>query len=247
MVITPSFPPGLRVRGGVPHLIHQVWLGGRPIPPEWDAAAAQWRAMHPDWRYRLWRDADVEALVRADPRLAAYFRSPNPAFRSDIARLAILHAGGGVYADLDFTPWKPLDALCGQCDAFLGATFEGQPLPGITVENAILGAVPGHPFLGACLDGLAANVDCWWESGDVVYMTGPGYLSEKLAAYRQRADSTRSDVFVVPPRFLYPAWPHGVNPDKRPLSTMRPEDYPDALGAHHFGGSWLGLGHGDEP
>ena len=110
---------------GIPKRLHQIWLGGKPIPKRWADFSERLRQMHPAWEYRLWTDADLPELFAADPfKLERHFdRCPNFGFQSDLMRLMILWQVGGVYLDTDCEPLRPLDGLQESLDAFVGATF----------------------------------------------------------------------------------------------------------------------------
>ena len=131
----------------VPRKLHQIWLGPKPPP---DAHAAAWRALHPDWEYKLWRDADVAALGLENA--AAFSAATNWGEASDIARYEILLRFGGVYADMDFEPLRPLDALREAADFFVGFSNVGA----VEINNGLIGAAPGHALLAALVERVAA-------------------------------------------------------------------------------------------
>lgn len=128
----------------IPKLLHHIWLGPRPVPQQW---ADGWRAMHPDWTQRIWREADLAALTMRNraqfERQVAEQCWPGAA---DVARLEILYQQGGVYVDIDS---KPLMSLSGaafmQSDAFAGYEPVAS-LPG-RVANGTIGATPGSEVI----------------------------------------------------------------------------------------------------
>jgi mannosyltransferase OCH1-like enzyme len=67
----------------------------------------------PHWKYRLWTDADLDALVQGDfPRFYNFWRNLDRHIkRVDTARYCMLYKYGGLYADLDFIITRPLDEL----------------------------------------------------------------------------------------------------------------------------------------
>ena len=37
--------------GGVPNILHQIWINERPeLPEAWSAARDEWKAHHPEWK-----------------------------------------------------------------------------------------------------------------------------------------------------------------------------------------------------
>ena len=47
----------------IPRILHQIWLGGSPIPEEFLEFSAGWRRAHPQWDYRLWTDRRLPRLA----------------------------------------------------------------------------------------------------------------------------------------------------------------------------------------
>ena len=128
---------------GIPRILHQIWLGPKPVP---EAFVARWKALHPAWEYRLWRDADVAALGLANAR--AFGEATNWGEASDVARYEILLRFGGVYADMDFEPLRPLDALCASAEFFVGFSNVGA----VEINNGVVGAAPGHALAEALVE-----------------------------------------------------------------------------------------------
>ena len=63
----------------------------------------------------------IERCGRFSAALSPIFeRLPTPAIRSDLVRLALLYAEGGVYLDIDTVTIRSLRDLCAQAEAFMG-------------------------------------------------------------------------------------------------------------------------------
>jgi len=231
---------------GIPRIIHQIWLGGHAMPPRWAAFADRLRALHPGWEYRLWTDADVPALLTADTSGAAthYTRWNNFGFRSDLLRLMVLRRHGGVYLDTDCEPLRPLDGLVTGPSALIGATFEPQPIRECLVENAVIGSCAHHPFIGLALariaEACAGISDGDFAAGrpNVVFLTGPAFLSSRLLEYRQSPESPARDVCILPGKAFYPVTPGGPL-QGRDLPPTAPGDYPGSWCIHWWDGSWV--------
>ncbi len=89
----------------IPRLFHQIWIGPDPLPLEFEAYRASWRAHHPEWEFRLWEEDNLPGDLRT---AAVYERERRPVERADILRLELLWKYGGVYVDIDMECLRPL-------------------------------------------------------------------------------------------------------------------------------------------
>ena len=131
----------------VPPLIHMVWLGGA-VPPALARVARSWQTLHPDWQCVLWDDEAVAKLPLLNA--AAFASAPNRGFQADILRYELLYRYGGWYVDMDLLCTRPLHAL-----SRAGALVTAQSNSTVwELNNAFIGAVPGHPCLAAIMLGI---------------------------------------------------------------------------------------------
>lgn len=71
-----------------------------------------WQRVNPAWRVKLWREENIKALwFEKFPQYKDVWGKTKPIQRADIARLMILYVFGGMYADLDCIPSKPIDDI----------------------------------------------------------------------------------------------------------------------------------------
>ena len=203
----------------MPRLIHQIWLGPRPIGAQEKEWAKTWRRLHPSWHYQLWTDAEVADLSLKNRAL--FDTAKSPAMKADILRYELLHRFGGVYADLDFECLHALDDLLREVDSTAFAGFEWPTVTHrFSVCNALLGALPGAPLLEHLIDALPANAERHfgekdWHRGELIpRSTGPAFLTRCVAEHGE------CTVFEQPR--LYPK-AHEVD-----AATAR----------HHFKGTW---------
>ena len=227
-----------------PKTIHQIWLGPLPLPEEAHRFAATWRTHHPDWAYRLWTDADVAQASSlcgpsaSGPCSGAQAGSPlsaqagslcsaaNPALRSDLLRLAILHRFGGLYVDVDFECLRPLDPLLAQVGE---DCFAGLESPTVThtrsLSNALLGARPRARFLAEALRRIPESIRTHEARAAlhgpelICRATGPAFLTRLAAACPA--------ITVFPQPLLYP---RGEN------------ETAHAYARHGYWGSWRAAG-----
>jgi mannosyltransferase OCH1-like enzyme len=186
----------------IPRILHQVWLGPKRLPDEFADYRETWRRHHPSWQLRLWTEDNLPADLR---RPEVYERLRVPAERSDILRLEVLYRDGGVYVDTDFECRGPLDDLIEGLDFFAAYLKPGR------ANNAVIGAVPGHPILDRALDEVRP-VDSY---GYDKHAAGPLFLDALLKDY--------PDVTIFDPPVFYPA---------------TPAEREQAVAIHHAARSW---------
>lgn len=173
---------------------------------------ASWTRVHPGWEHRLWTDDDLGWLQNQNLYdFAEAITRSHGQFRADVARYEILHRYGGVWVDTDFEALQPIDELLSDVDCF--AAWETDDA---WVGNAILGSVPGHPFLAELIEGLPANVKAHRHARPTV-LSGPQYLTPI---------AKRHDITLFPSSLMYPyKWDELERGD---------EVFPDAVCCHHW-------------
>jgi len=164
-------------------------------------SSAAWKQRYGSkgWKYSLWTDRDVEALLARHylwllPQYRAYRHAIQ---RADLARLAILHRHGGVYVDLDGfpAPHAHLDSYPEllSYDVVLSRTTDRA-----LVSNHFLMARPGSAFLAYCLHHSHRTVSrslllrYVLRYLDVFYGTGPLFMAVMLKEYTTVADAITS-------------------------------------------------------
>lgn len=166
-------------RAEIPRVIHRVWLGGRPLPPDYAAYGETWAAHHPDWEMRLWTDADA-------PEIPGIEAARNLAERSDLVRYEVLRQHGGVYVDTDVECLRPIDELLDGVVAFSSYEVPGR------LCNAVMGCVPGHAAFARLAELSRVTV-------------GHGHYPEATATTFSTFVLERfDDVTLYPPSVFYP-------------------------------------------
>ena len=197
----------------IPQTLHQVWIGPNPLPDQHRQWADAWQTLHPDWKYQLWGEAAEDLLW---PNLRAYYdRATSWAQRADFLRLAVLYRQGGLYLDTDFEPLRAVDGLLTGGEAFCAtAGRDGR------ITNAVLAAVPQHPFVGDLLRAIPAYFDA--DHGASI---GPRMVTAIARG--------RDDVTVWPQEHFYPV----EFADRKKLRGH--VHFPDSYAVHHFAASWV--------
>jgi inositol phosphorylceramide mannosyltransferase catalytic subunit len=163
----------------VPRVIHQIWIGALDVPATANAWAVHARAR--GYAYRLWREADLEALgATAGPAYREMYGRGDLPGAVDAARYAILAAEGGIYLDCDWYPARdditfhdrlPLTGLCAMAEAVPRDTGAG----GLMLANSFLAAPPRHPVFIRLTEVLPAilaempRAPAWWATGPLIF------------------------------------------------------------------------------
>jgi mannosyltransferase OCH1-like enzyme len=165
-----------------PREIHHVWVGSpfNPTPAERRNLEA-WKTHFPGAVQKIWTDADAARLLPNYPEIAAVYDDLKPIQKADILRYLVLHARGGVYADLDYELFRPF-AVDHTRVMIVGSRIED------SMNNCLLTSpAPGHPFwkrvIDAIPDKLANNK--WKHVNHELYViqsTGPSLVN---AIYRK--------------------------------------------------------------
>jgi glycosyl transferase-like sugar-binding protein len=182
----------------IPRVFHQIWVGPDPLPAEYAGYQETWRHHHPGWELRLWTEQNLPENLRR-PEAAERLRAP--AERADILRLELLWRFGGVYVDVDIECLRSIEPLLGDVDFFIGLAKPGR------VNNALLGAVAGHPLLDGALDELRPREFYGYDKE----AAGPKFLDRFLDG--------NNEVKFIEPEAFYPQTPE----EKRSAYTVHYE------------------------
>jgi hypothetical protein len=192
-------------------MFHRIWLGKEPIPREFEGFAQSWLHHHPGWSMRTWTDVALGSITNK----AAVSHSSSVSGIANILRYEILFHFGGIYIDTDFECLHNLEGLLDEVDCFVA--LQAPDL----ANNAIMGAVPHHPFIRKLIEGLSSSARNL-AGLPSIKQSGPYYLSEQLRG--------RSDVTVFAPALFYPYQWHE--------RWRRHENFPEAYAVHHWSLSW---------
>jgi inositol phosphorylceramide mannosyltransferase catalytic subunit len=215
----------------IPRVFHFVWVDGSPkIPRRFLEFTRGWKRQHPGWEAEWWY-RPLEAMRNQDlwDRAGELCPGFEGQLRSDALRLEVLLEHGGVYLDVDFECLRNIEALVDKLHWFAAWEIEGR-----VANNAILGAVPGHPFTEWLVQGLARSV---LERPGLrpSQSSGPHFLTRELRTWAAACDETPA-AWAPPgdghkPRILRQAdfYPVGCKELDR---LGRPEEYPDAYAVH---------------
>ncbi|MBT0667900.1 mannosyltransferase [Novosphingobium profundi] len=156
----------------IPKSFHFIWVGDESRRP--DNCIATWREAHPDWAFRLWGNAELEAGGWINQRHIDAMRRREWNGVADMLRWEILHAHGGVVFDADSVCTRPLDDELLDCPAF--ACWESEiARPGL-IAAGYFGCQQGNPFVKGIIEAIAAETTV---VGDMAWKTvGPLRLTQ---------------------------------------------------------------------
>jgi len=143
----------------IPKLIHFIWVGDETKCPT--NCMDTWRAFHPDWDFKLWGNAELDALPWVNRRhmTEMYDRELNGV--ADMMRWEILHANGGIVVDADSICLRALDDHLLECEAF--ACWENEIVrPGL-IAAGYFGSVAGNPFVKQIIEDISAEASVTHE------------------------------------------------------------------------------------
>ncbi|KAK9834859.1 hypothetical protein WJX81_004379 [Elliptochloris bilobata] len=247
--------------GAIPHIIHQSWKVA-DVPKKYEDWAASWKTLHPGWEYRMWTDADNDALVEEHyPWFKDTYDSfPKPVMKADACRVLYMHHHGGMYADLDFEALRNTEPLLEGKEVLLASIWKDQTpaaRPGTyeqPIPNAWMASVRHHPFWLFALQTMikiAGQNDT--ESWDYVETwTGPVMLFRAIKAF-ERAGGT--GLTILDPGVIYPIdwhdtlWVGDATPQEDALVVCSPPSkffddkkckkrFPDAYAITYWSQSW---------
>lgn len=207
----------------IPKLIHYCWFGESELPEKHALFIRKWSEIFEGYEIIRWNEEDSPMHL---PYMQTAFKNKKWANLSNFTRLWVLQNHGGIYLDTDIEVLKTFDPLLTN-NCFLGfedvhVTWDG------CVNNAVIGAVPHHPFITELKDRLIKDFD----GLEAAHFSSPHLttrlLKEKgLSEYKEQYIE---DVHVFPIEFFYPySWHQKFTPQ-----CVKPNTFC----IHHFEKSW---------
>lgn len=124
----------------IPRTLHYCWFGPAPLPDYALASIDSWRRLMPDFEIVRWSERNWD--VDSNRFSAKNWRNGKYAFVSDVCRLDVLAAHGGIYLDTDVLAKKSLTPFL-KFPSFLGMMYSD------SVGTAVIGAMAGAPLISA--------------------------------------------------------------------------------------------------
>lgn len=213
----------------IPKLIHLCWLSGDEYPDLIQKCVASWKTNLPDYEVMIWdtKRVDLSQLqwVREAFELRKY------AFAADYIRLHALYTHGGIYLDADVEVLKNLDQFL-KHTSFIGFEMSGD------FEPAVIGAEPGVPWIGECLEYYRGRPFVRAD-GSLDMRPLPLIVGDVLnKTYDLGGEGERKDIVNKADITVYPA--SYFSPKSHHTGAVAIE--PGTYTIHHFDGQWVEKG-----
>lgn len=202
----------------IPKKIFSTWISDKPIPEKYNKYIESWKKVMPDYEIKIITFDNVKLT----PFVEKAIDKGNYALAGHYARVQELFDNGGIYFDIDIEAVKPLDSLLHN-KLVLG--LEDRWI----VNNAVILAEKGHPFLQHCMDVMDGIS---WLSPNIELETGPRMFTNlmKLHGWNVGQQGMFGDIAILPPVYFYP---------------YRYDEYytkecvkPETFTVHHWSNSW---------
>jgi mannosyltransferase OCH1-like enzyme len=198
----------------IPKIIHQIWVGKRPLPETYKKLIQTWKDMHPDWEYKLWTDEEVKHLKLKNRKY--YDKAYDMCEKANILRYELLEQYGGLYVDIDFECVKPFDIFHHCYDFYTGVSVS-QALE--ILCNALIACTPHHPIMTHTIERIA---DKWYTEKSRFKRTGVLHYTQ---CFKESFESAPGRTIAFPTTYFYPI---NLRP-KGPIET-----YPETWAVHYW-------------
>jgi mannosyltransferase OCH1-like enzyme len=203
----------------IPKKIYSTWISDKPVPQKFEKYIESWKRVMPDYEVHIISMENVKHGTFVDKAIAI----KNYALAGHYARVQELYENGGIYFDIDVEAVKSFDCLLHN-KLVLGAESK------TWINNAVIVAEKGHPYLKECLDYMDAFP---FDSEKIELATGPIMFTNIMKKRGWKVgefDKIYKDVAILRPEYFYPYhYDEFYTPECVTENT---------LSVHHWGNSW---------
>ena len=176
----------------IPKIIHQLWIGPRPMPSKF---MDTWKEKHPDFEYIRWTEEELLKQRIIFECLTPIRRMSEINGKADIIRWELLYHFGGIFIDADSICIERLDDQFLSKPSFAG--FENETARNGLVATGTMGFPPKHPLCRAAIDWILNNDTCPETTNLKAWFTvGPVLLTRLL-------DTGKYSDFAVYPSYTF--------------------------------------------
>jgi mannosyltransferase OCH1-like enzyme len=220
----------------IPKIIHQTYKT-KDLPEDLQYWHQKVITLHPEWQVHLWTDVDNLRLVEEHfPHLLkAYNQLPYTIMRVDMIRYMYMVVYGGVYLDLDYELFRPLDEIITGHELVLPLAREKQGKDfyqtSMIIGNCIFASAPEHLFWHDVISTFYKNppVAQFSNKIDILKLTGPEFITR---IYFQNPGKYQG--FLPKKNVFHPDVSYAAQPDYEQTLSGK-----GTLGLHHCKESWL--------
>lgn len=212
----------------IPRVVHLIWVQGEEhlnkTQPRWRLFRELWAKHMPAWRLHVWDDTSITRLLTSEyPELLPKYNVEGAPFawRADIARYAIIHKHGGMYADSSYQVLQPFGWMFEHPHATLlylrnDYSPTQRAIFGNT-NNCWFAATPGHAVLRSVIDKVVELPQPpVMDTLAIYHTTGPFMLWDVLSKVQERPDVVAVPTILMDPQMGAVSW--------TPCNLWDPED-----------------------
>lgn len=185
----------------IPQIIHFIWIdfnnevSSHPqIPLKYLENIDLCRRLHPDFEIKIWDGKMCLDLLinKYSWFVDRYINFSKPIMRCDAIRFFILHAEGGVYADVDVKFRKNIRPVLNKADCILrkGIAY--------IVGNDLMIAQKGSDFIYQCCTNIKEDKFRTPSNYHILNTAGPAYLEKQYRKY-EGIEKLLIDESLLPP------------------------------------------------
>lgn len=203
----------------IPKKIYSTWISDKPIPEKFLKYIDSWKRVMPDYEIHIISMENVKHGTFVDKSIEI----KNYALAGHYARVQELYENGGIYFDIDVEAVASFDCLLHN-QMVLGAEDKW------VVNNAVIVAEKGHPFLKECMDYMDSIE---FDMDKIELATGPIMFTNLMKNRGWKPghfDDFFKDVAILRPEYFYPyRYDEFYTPECVTETT---------LSVHHWGNTW---------
>ena len=169
----------------IPKIIHEIWVGPRPLPKLYQEYADTCKAANPGWEYKLWTEKDIESVLAIDSKYTGLYKEYEKygyfTGQKDVLEYLILYKYGGVFLDADIKCIQSFESLSHNYDFFsaLEPANRWASIPIIT--NAVVGSKKNNQIFIDTLDIALQRYDQIYKEDNTWYKKlGRIYKKKKI-------------------------------------------------------------------
>ena len=138
----------------IPKIIHQIWMGEKPIPEKNLQCANNIKEVNKEFKYILWKDEQINSFMQTEfsEYYTAFNKLPRMIMKIDMFRYFLMYKYGGLYTDMDYIMFTPFDLL--DYNIVIPCNRESSTGEPERLGNCIFASIPNHIFWKLLMDTL---------------------------------------------------------------------------------------------